>query len=108
VAPDARLTDVFGDGSAASDRVAVVDGACFVGIVESRDAVRLLATRGPEVRSDDAVRPDEVRADLGWTVGDAQEVLDDDTRPAIAVVDGERFLGVVTPATILALTTRLQ
>jgi len=108
VPPDAPLADVFGDGGAASDRVAVVDGERFVGIVESRDAVQMLAARGPEVRCDEAVRPEPVRADLGWTVGDAHDVLDDGARPALAVVDGDRFLGVVTPASILALTTRLR
>jgi hypothetical protein len=35
-----------------------------------------------------------------WVVGEG--LLD------VAVVDGDRFLGVVTPASILALTTRLR
>jgi len=108
VSPDARLADVFGDGGRASDRVAVVDGVGFVGVVESRDVVRLLAARGADTRCDEATGPDPVRADLGWTVGDAREVLDAEAIPALAVVDGGRFLGVVTPASILALTTRLQ
>jgi len=105
-APDARLADVFGDGGGASDRVAVVESERFLGIVESRDAIRLLAARGADVGLEEAVT-DAVHADLGWTVGDAQEMLDDGAMLALAVVDGDRLLGVVTPASILALTTRL-
>jgi CBS domain-containing protein len=108
VPPDARLADVFGIDGASSDRVAVVDGEGFVGVVESREAIRVLAERGADVTCSDAVRPVPVRADLGWTVGDAREMLDDGGIPALAVVDGGRFLGVVTAASILALDRRLR
>ena len=79
--PDARVADVFGADGAASDRVAVVDGDRFVGVVESRDAIRALAERGAVVTCSEAVKPVPVRADLGWTVGDARELLDDGGLP---------------------------
>jgi chloride channel protein, CIC family len=108
VPPSARLADVFGDDGAGADRVAVVDDGCFVGIVESVDAGRLLASRHAAVTCADAAQPPPVHGDLGWTVGDAREVLDDSALPALAVVDGDRFLGVVTAASILALDRRLR
>jgi CIC family chloride channel protein len=107
VPPEARLVDVFGADGAASDRVAVLDGGRFVGMVESRDAIRVLAANGADAPCSDAVRTPRVHADLEWTVGDAHDVLEDGGMPALPVVDGDRFLGVVTPASILALTTRL-
>ena len=107
VPPSARLADVFGDDGAASDRVAVVDDECFIGLVESRDAIRALAADGAAATCTDAVRPVPVHADLGWTVGDARELLDGGV-DALAVVDDGRFLGVVTAATILALDRRLR
>ena len=107
VSPSARLADVFGDDGAASDRVAVVDDGCFVGLVESRDAIRALRADGAAATCTDAVRPVPVHADLGWTVGDARELLDGGV-DALAVVDNGRFLGVVTAATILALDRRLR
>jgi hypothetical protein len=106
-ASDARLVDVFGDDGAGADRVAVVDGDGFVGMVESRSAIRVLAARGVDATCSEAASPEPVRADLGWTVGDAHELLRAGALPALAVIDGERFLGVVTAASILALTMRL-
>jgi CIC family chloride channel protein len=107
VAPSARLADVFGTEGAVVDRVAVVDGECFVGILESGDAVRALAAKGGDVTCSEVVQPGAVRADLEWTVGDAHDVLEAGGIPALPVVAGDRLLGVVTAASILALTTRL-
>ena len=70
--------------------VAVVDG-CFVGIIESREAIGLLAAHGADARCDEVVQRDPMHADLGWTVGDAHEALDDGAIPTLAVVDGDRF-----------------
>jgi len=107
VAPNARLRDVFGPDGAVGDRVAVVDGDCFVGVIESREAVGAVAENGGDVTCADVVQPAPVRADLEWTVGDAHDALEAGGLPALPVVDGDRLLGVVTAASILALTTRL-
>jgi hypothetical protein len=108
VPPKALLADVFGADGAGAERVAVLDGDRFVGVVESREAGRLLASGRADLTCADAARPPPVHGDLGWTVGDARDVLDDGALPALVVLDGDRFLGVVTAASILALDRRLR
>ena len=108
VPPNALLADVFGADGVGAERAAIVDGDRFVGVVESFDAGRLLASGGVDVTCADAARPPPVHGDLGWTVGDAREVLDDGSLATLAVLDGGRFLGVVTAASILALDRRLR
>jgi len=68
--------------------------------VELRDARPVADALAPPP---DPVSPDAPVATPDWTVGQARSTLAESAAPYVAVVDGDRVVGIVTAASILAL-----
>ncbi|MCU1455193.1 MAG: hypothetical protein JWN46_3339 [Acidimicrobiales bacterium] len=83
--------------------VPVVDGDHFVGMIGVRDLLGVDRARWATATVADSVRTDVPTGDTSWTLGRALSALDAADTDHLAIVDGGRYVGIVTTGEILKL-----
>ena len=105
VPPDATLAEFYDHHvlELHLQRVPVVDGDAFVGMVGLDDMVTVPRAEWMSATIKEAMRVDWPRADLTWTLGAAVEAMETDDVDRLPVLDDGSFVGMVTMGEILKL-----
>ena len=88
--------------------VAVVEGDHYLGIVAAADLGELDRGAWGEICAAEVMRTDVPVADLTWVVRDAVTAIESAGTDRIAVVDGDRYVGVITASGLLELDALLE
>lgn len=103
VPPDATVEELFWQHLVRQPAVAVVDGDRYVGLVEASGIGALDRSSWADLEVGDVLRTDVPVADPTWLLSDAVRAMRGAGVEALAVCDGDRFVGVVTAAGLVEL-----
>jgi CBS domain-containing protein len=105
VPPDATVAELF-DHHVRQLRlrvVPVVDGDAFVGMAHLADIAHLRRTEWERTTVGAVARADAPTAELAWTLGRTLQAMEEADVDRLAVLDGGRYVGLVTSGEILKL-----
>jgi len=110
VPPDATVEELFWQHLVGTRQrsVPVVDGARYVGLVAADDLAALERAAWATTPVADVLRPDRPVAGPDWTVAQALRAMDRADMDRLAVVDGDRYVGVVTADDVVRLDEILE
>jgi CBS domain-containing protein len=105
VPPSATIEEMFWQHLVGTRQrsIPVADGERYLGMVSADDVATVERAAWSTTMVADVLRPDRPVATLDWTVARALRTMDQADVDRLAVVDGERYVGVVTAADVVRL-----
>jgi chloride channel protein, CIC family len=105
--PSTTVDDLLGDRFHADTGIPVLDGDRLLGVVHLRDAARVPPNGRRRTFARDLVHEDEATAAPDWTLRRAAAAMREGDVDVLAVVDADRFVGVVRMVDIVRIDDAL-